>query len=155
MTGVQTCALPIFSTTATDPRPSCVANPCLYGIPSGVGITSDCPGTRTDGLCNASCDQGYNGANQSYTCGALGEFNGSLPACQAKNCSSLSLGQEFTTAQCVGKVTTETCIVDLQKDGPVPAMLRPSPATQMGLSRAFRQPVFPTNVQKVHLQMLT
>lgn len=93
--------------------PTCTAVPCSFGFPSGLGIAHDCDGTRTSQTCSASCTgTGYTYASgasaEVWTCNAGGSLSGTLPQCERKSCTDLSLGSTYVHT-CVNKLYQDAC----------------------------------------------
>ena len=65
------------------PLPVCIANPCTFSLPDGLGVSHDCDGVTTDGTCTATCGPGYGYApgeqEEQFTCTWTGEFSGTSP----------------------------------------------------------------------------
>ena len=80
--------------------PSCEPLPCKYNEPSAVGIEHNCSNLTTGSTCEAGCTPvGFEYASEVkaelFRCEATGEFNGTLPFCQRKSCTDLTLESKF------------------------------------------------------------
>ena len=97
------------------PLPVCIANPCTFSLPDGLGVSHDCDGVTTDGTCTATCGPGYGYApgeqEEQFTCTWTGEFSGTSPVCDPLACE-LSLATRYRSTSCAGRVTGEVCLVD-------------------------------------------
>eukprot|EP00931_Biecheleriopsis_adriatica_P086596 TRINITY_DN6122_c0_g1_i1.p1 TRINITY_DN6122_c0_g1~~TRINITY_DN6122_c0_g1_i1.p1 ORF type:complete len:3333 (-),score=563.37 TRINITY_DN6122_c0_g1_i1:30-10028(-) len=113
---IYTCSSDTFTTSAASPLPVCNAIPCVYDLPDGLGVSSDCSGTGTGSTCTATCSNGYELASgeseQTFTCNANGSFSGTSPSCQPSICTALTPGAAYNASQCDGKTTGESCIVE-------------------------------------------
>lgn len=74
-------------------QPSCEPTPCPYGLPAGGPFnTSACAGLAHGGECRVACVAGYEGLDyeavggNSFSCGASGMAEGTLPTCRPKKC---------------------------------------------------------------------
>ncbi|CAE8673556.1 unnamed protein product, partial [Polarella glacialis] len=96
--------------------PQCVALPCTYSPPDGLGVLHNCSGVGTLSTCEATCGNGYGYASgaaaETFTCTATGEFQGTAPACEPSPCATL--GQDSSDSyshDCSGNVNGDSCIV--------------------------------------------
>ncbi|CAE8666735.1 unnamed protein product [Polarella glacialis] len=96
--------------------PQCVALPCTYSPPDGLGVLHNCSGVGTLSTCEATCGNGYGYASgaaaETFTCTATGEFQGTAPACEPSPCATL--GQDSSDGyshDCSGNVNGDSCIV--------------------------------------------
>ncbi len=70
--------------------PTCTAQQCTSGQPTGAHITLDCAGKTTGQICTASCGAGYAGSPQTFSCETSNTFSGTNPTCTAEECTSES-----------------------------------------------------------------
>eukprot|EP00439_Symbiodinium_sp_Y106_P040471 s2369_g4.t5 len=98
--------------------PTCTPSPCIYGVPSALGVEHDCHNVTTGGNCTAGCTvEGFeyaSGGAEQFKCEATGEFNGTIPSCQRVTCTDLVLASRFSH-NCVGMAFEDTCGVSCAK----------------------------------------
>ena len=95
--------------------PSCEPLPCKYNEPSAVGIEHNCSNLTTGSTCEAGCTPvGFEYASEAkaelFRCEATGEFNGTLPSCQRKCCTDLTLESKFAH-NCLNMTFEQNCAV--------------------------------------------
>lgn len=61
--------------------PNCIAQACLYNMPTGEGLSHDCENVATDQTCVVSCGAGWSGNSQTYTCGSDRVLTGAPVSC--------------------------------------------------------------------------
>eukprot|EP00927_Polykrikos_kofoidii_P058419 TRINITY_DN5292_c0_g1_i2.p1 TRINITY_DN5292_c0_g1~~TRINITY_DN5292_c0_g1_i2.p1 ORF type:complete len:1627 (+),score=208.47 TRINITY_DN5292_c0_g1_i2:341-4882(+) len=69
--------------------PSCEPVDCLYGLPTGSGVESDCVGTRHNATCTASCRPGFVGSPTVFRCFASRSLQGQTPDCTPRKCDHI------------------------------------------------------------------
>lgn len=61
--------------------PNCVAQACIYNLPTGEGLSHDCENVSTDQTCVVSCGAGWSGNSETYTCGSDRVLTGAPVSC--------------------------------------------------------------------------
>lgn len=102
----------------TGTLPTCVANVCNTGMPSGDGVNaSDCQGIRTAETCLPFCNAGFAASTPAsqLTCGPDGSLSSSTLVCARQPCGNLSSVAGFTDAalahSCENVVLGQSCSV--------------------------------------------
>ncbi|CAE7203871.1 SELP, partial [Symbiodinium natans] len=98
--------------------PTCTPLPCIYNLPSAVGVEHDCLNVTTGSNCTAGCTaQGFeyrSGGAEQFVCEAAGDFNGTIPSCQRVSCMDLVLESRFSH-NCNNMIFQDTCGVSCAK----------------------------------------